>query len=124
MPNEQKPEPTDTRSAMDLIPAFQRCRNYPRDEAGILAFARGLERAATATGVAMEAIVQSCLQNSEYCPTDYELMAAARGAKKIPTLDEFQALCAAGDAKREAAKMEAAKKKALEAIERGDENVS
>lgn len=64
--------------AFDEVTSFQRCPNFPRDPKGVKALAKGLIRASEITGVAMEAIVARCAESSEYCPTDFDLLAAAR----------------------------------------------
>lgn len=56
-----------------VIAAFSRCQNYPKERAGVLGLAQGLRNAATATGIAMAAIVARCQELSQYCPTDYDI---------------------------------------------------
>ena len=80
MEREQKSEDKTTAdpSPMSLVATFQRCSNYPRDFAGVLALAQGLKRAADTSGVSMAAIVEKYAAESQYCPTDADLLAVAR----------------------------------------------
>lgn len=64
--------------ALQLCASFQRCMNYPKDELGVIALARGLVRAQRLTQVLMERIVSECLETSMYCPTDADFMTVAR----------------------------------------------
>lgn len=64
--------------ALELIAVFQRCINYPRDEYGVIAMARGLLKASVDTGIPCSRIVDACMElNSRYCPTDGEFLAIA-----------------------------------------------
>lgn len=74
MPNEKMP--------LHLISGFQRCMNYPKDELGLLALAKGLQRAAMVTQVGMAEIVDACMAISMYCPTDAELMVVAKNLRE------------------------------------------
>jgi hypothetical protein len=64
-----------------IVPAFSRCANYPRDDDSLKALAQGLQRAASTYHVSMCDIVERCLESSDRCPTDYNLMEAARALK-------------------------------------------
>ena len=66
---------------MDLLPRFQRCANYPRDDEGVLALAQGLAAAWRHTGVRMADIVERCATDSQYCPTDADLLTVAKEIK-------------------------------------------
>jgi len=70
-------EQTNQVSAEELIPAFARCPNYPRDMYGLQALADGLRKASVDHGVSMRRIVEACLEISRYCPTDSELSTIA-----------------------------------------------
>jgi hypothetical protein len=74
-------EQNDEVTPMELVAAFARCSNYPRDSEGILMLAQGLKRASTASGVAMEAIVRRCTESSVFCPTDFDLFKVAEELK-------------------------------------------
>ena len=60
---------------------FQRCANYPREELGVLALAQALAKAARESGISMADIVEECVRQSEYCPTDHDLLAVATEIK-------------------------------------------
>lgn len=66
---------------LELVARFQRCRNYPKDDAEIERMADTLERAARTYEVTAEAIVRECLSSSEFCPTDADLLSMARGIR-------------------------------------------
>lgn len=73
MENETELEP----APIDLIATFQRCANYPRDYAGVIALAQGLRKASDRYEILMQAIVDRCAETSQFCPTDAELLNAA-----------------------------------------------
>ena len=60
---------------------FGRCSNYPREKEGVQFLAQGLAKAADATGVEMQAIVDRCAELSQFCPTDYDLLTVASEMK-------------------------------------------
>ena len=66
----------------DVIAAFSRSANFPRDKAGLKFLAEGLRRASEQTEVPMGAIAARCAESSPYCPTDFDLFAAAREIKR------------------------------------------
>jgi hypothetical protein len=69
----------------ELIAAFSRNANFPRDKAGLEALSSGLRRASEQSGVEMPDIVERCAVTSPYCPTDFDLVAAARAIKRDRT---------------------------------------
>jgi hypothetical protein len=70
-------EEQDETAPEELVAAFSRCSNYPKDKEGVLFLAQGLRKAATASGTQMAAIVARCQELSQYCPTDYDLLQVA-----------------------------------------------
>ncbi len=64
--------------ALELVARFSRTRNYPKDEAGVVYLAEGLIRAADQTGVLGSAIVFRCAAESDWCPSDADLLTIAR----------------------------------------------
>ena len=71
----------EIQTPMEFLSRFQRCKNYPRDEEGILALANGLEAASRHTGITMADIVERCATSSDLCPTDYDLLTVAKEIK-------------------------------------------
>jgi hypothetical protein len=67
--------------AVKLAAAFQRAVNYPRDPDGVAALAAGLKRASEIVGVSMRDIVRRCSEQDSRCPTDNELLDAARAVR-------------------------------------------
>ncbi len=74
--------------AIKLCAGFQRCMNYPKDEDGIAALARGLMRASNLIGPSMTAIVEECLSSSLYCPTDADMLGVARDLRGPANFEE------------------------------------
>lgn len=64
-----------------VMRAFARCQNFPKERIGVLGLAQGLRVASDKFGVPMERIVSSCVSESPFCPTDYDLMNVARGMR-------------------------------------------
>lgn len=62
----------------ELIIAFERCVNYPRDEEGVILFAQELRRASDQTGVAMASIVTKCREVSDRAPEFADMVNIAR----------------------------------------------
>jgi hypothetical protein len=67
--------------ALELVARLSRTKNYPRDEVGVVYLAEGLIRATSDTGMNAEQIVKACAIANEWCPTDADMMAAAREMK-------------------------------------------
>lgn len=67
----------EERSAGELVAGFSRAGNFPKDPIGRQALIAGLTRAVHETGVPAEQIVERCLAQSEYCPTDHDLLTVA-----------------------------------------------
>ncbi len=67
----------DERTPLDMIECFSRCANFPRTVEGMQFLAQGLVKASRQTGVAMQTIVDACAAQSQYCPTDHDLMTVA-----------------------------------------------
>lgn len=67
----------EDQSPARLIAPFARAGNFPKDPAGRQALIDGLMRAANTTNVPAEQIVARCLEFSEYCPTDHDLLTVA-----------------------------------------------
>lgn len=80
-------------SALELVARFQRCPNYPRDVAGVKALAKGLEKASAIIGVSMASIVDRCSEESQYCPTDWDLMTTARGIRGPQEVRQAPSTC-------------------------------
>lgn len=68
-------------NAIYLVARFQRCRNYPRSDEELGHMAEALERASDKYGIPMQTIVSECLDASEWCPTDADLMNVAAGIR-------------------------------------------
>ena len=68
----------ETDTPLDLVHAFERCANYPKDLEGVLALCQALRKAADTYAVRMAAIVNRCVEWSEYCPTDHDLIVVAQ----------------------------------------------
>lgn len=66
---------------VDLVAAFSRAVNYPRDQNGVQLLAQGLAKASRATSASMRAIVDRCLELSDRCPTDFEMIKAGESIK-------------------------------------------
>jgi hypothetical protein len=64
--------------ALNLVAAFGRAQNFPRDEAGVIALADGLASASKIIGVSMADIVARCAEASPYCPTNADMLGVAR----------------------------------------------
>ena len=71
----------DTGIPEELVVAFSRCQNYPRDPEGVLFLAQGLRRVSDSEGVPMQAIVDRCLMTSGFCPTDWDFVNIAKDIK-------------------------------------------
>jgi hypothetical protein len=65
----------------EMVTVFARAVNYPRDPAAVQFLAQGLVRASKITGVSMKAIIERCTETSDRCPTDFELLEAAKGIR-------------------------------------------
>lgn len=61
--------------------AFSRCPNFPKDRPGVDGLVQGLETAAKRFKVSIPAIIAECVEKTQYCPTDYDLIEVARGLK-------------------------------------------
>lgn len=77
--------------------AFSRCQNWPKERLGVIGLAQGLRRAGDQMAVELKAIVEHCATNSPYCPTDADLLTAARVIRD----DAQRKVEAARDKKRE-----------------------
>lgn len=75
--------------AMRLCSAFTRCMNYPKDEDGVAALARGLMWAASSTDIPMHRIVEECCRISMYCPTDADMLTVARDIRGPEQAEEI-----------------------------------
>ena len=64
----------EPKTPMELIAAFSRSSNFPRDVAGLQFLALGLVRASQQYEVPMDELVTKCLDLSAFCPTDADLM--------------------------------------------------
>ena len=64
--------------ASELASRLSRTRNYPSEEAGVSGLARGLQEASNDSGIAADRIVDKCRKDSEFCPTDHDILAVAR----------------------------------------------
>ncbi len=71
----------DVNEALELIGRLSRTKNYPKEPAGLMYLAEGLMRACAETGAPPERVVMACATTSEWCPTDADLMTAARGLR-------------------------------------------
>lgn len=74
--------PTVDEAVQELTP-LQRTKDYPKNSGGMLALANGLIRAGDITGIAMVDIVRRCADTSPYCPTDADLLTAAKDLARI-----------------------------------------
>ena len=68
----QNDKPED--DPLELVTRFLRCGNFPKDRTGIQLLAQGLVKAAQLTGVSMAEITERCANESEFCPTDHDLI--------------------------------------------------
>ncbi len=68
----------------DLVTrAFSRCSNWPKERLGIIGLAQALKKVSDRIGVPMTAIVARCAESSPYCPTDADLLTAARDVVRL-----------------------------------------
>ena len=82
--------------ALELISKFSRAANFPKEELDVIALAQGLARASARTGVLMSRIVQECLDTSQWCPTDHDMLKVAEsiaGPPQIMARSAFGSIC-------------------------------
>lgn len=68
--------------AGELVMQLASMANFPQEKAAVEAMARALERAATDTGIRMQAIIDECLDGGSWCPTPFDLRTLAAGMKE------------------------------------------
>ena len=68
--------------AGELVMQLAAMANFPQEKAAVEALAKALERAATDTGIRMQAIVDECLGGGAWCPTPFDLRTLAASMKE------------------------------------------
>jgi hypothetical protein len=68
----------ESKTPVELVAAFSRCVNFPRDLETIQIFAQELKSAANATGVSMEKIVAKCREVSDRAPEYSDMVNVGR----------------------------------------------
>ena len=61
--------------------AFSRCPNFPKDQIGFDGLVKGLRDSAKRFKVSESAIIAECVETTQYCPTDYDLINVARSLR-------------------------------------------
>lgn len=74
-------EDDNEQAPIELVKSFSRAVNYPRDHEALQFLAQGLAKASRATSASMRAIVDRCLELSDRCPTDFEMIKAGESIK-------------------------------------------
>ena len=64
--------------AIELVSELSRTRNYPKDDNGVMGLAKGLIDASERSQVGAGRIIERCRLDSEFCPTDHDLLMVAR----------------------------------------------
>lgn len=81
MSRRNKPETIIEKLPGELIMQLASMANFPQEKAAVEVLAKALERAATETGLRMQAILDDILAGGAWCPTPYDIRALA-GAMK------------------------------------------
>lgn len=82
MARKSRPESIIEKPSGELVMQLGAMANFPQEKSAVESLARALERAATDTGIRMQAIIDECLGISSWCPTPFDIRTVAASMKQ------------------------------------------